>query len=94
MATVTIWTKSYWLTVLERVLRGAAIGALLVLGDSVLTGSLNAFDIDWATLGGYALGGALLALIFSIAGNAVSKNGPAFISHEQVKPELPAPADS
>ncbi len=86
---MTIWTKSYWMSTLERVIRGAVIGALLFLGDAIWDGQLNVFNIDWSELLGYTLGGALLSLLFSLAGNAYSKNGPAFIRTEQVQPPLP-----
>ena len=88
--TMTIWTRSFWEATAERIIRGAVIGALLFLGDAVITsGQLNVFLVDWLQLFGYALGGAFLSLLFSIIGNAASKNGPAFIKSEQVVPPLP-----
>lgn len=88
---MTIWTKSFWQATLERIVRGIAIGALLYLGGSFISadGQLNALAIDWVTLLGYGLGGGLLSLLFSIIGNGVSKNGPAFVKSEQVIPPLP-----
>ena len=92
---MTIWTKSFWKSVVERLIRGATIGVLLFLGDEVITtGRLNVFTLDWLQLFGYALGGAFLAFLLSIFGNAYSKNGPAFITTEQVVPPLPAPKGS
>jgi len=71
--------------------RGAAIGALLYLLGNFISadGQLNALSVDWLELLGYTLGGALLSLLFSVAGNAKSKNGPAFTDRLQTVPPVP-----
>ena len=61
---------------LERALRSAAASVLsiLVVGDGVL----DAFNVDWQTAGGVALGAAVVSVLMSIAGQTATGNGPAF----------------
>lgn len=88
-----MWTKRFWKVVAERVIRGAVAGvsAVWLAGDVV-------FDVtnvnSWQDIGSAAVGGAFSALILSLGGNAVTKNGPAFTRNEQIMPpvETPPPA--
>lgn len=84
---MSIYERAFWRAAGERMMRGAGIGGLLYLGDQfgdvVAAGALNAFDLRWALIG-YMLGGALISLLFSLAGNASSGNGPAFNSVEVI----------
>lgn len=48
----------------------AAQGAILAIGgDSV---SANALTIDWSTVGGMALGGAVLSVLINVARGGIS----------------------
>jgi shikimate kinase len=80
---VSIWDKAFWAATVERMLRGFAIAALGVLGG-------EAFDaingVDWVNVLGIGAGGAVLSLLFSLAGQAVSGNGPSFVQAETVQP--------
>lgn len=66
-----IASKTYWKRTLELAIRGGAMGALFVLapttGDLITSGSFNSFDADWRKVAGYALGGMILSLLFSLA---------------------------
>ena len=88
---MSIWTKDFWTSTGERVVRTAAQGALISLGDSAVEAlQVNAFALDWAQLGGYAAGGGLLAFLFSLAGNLYSRTGPSFTQAEVAVDNVPA----
>ncbi len=92
-----IWTAEFWKATAERALRTAAQAAILVLvGDVYQSVQLDAFAVDWLRALSFALGGAILAVLFSIAGNAASKSGPSFGDTEVVQPavQLPNPPGS
>lgn len=87
-----IWTAEFWKATAERALRTAAQAAILVLvGDAYEFAQLNVLTVDWWQLLGFSLGGALLAVLFSIAGNAASKSGPSFGDTEVVQPAVQLP---
>jgi hypothetical protein len=83
-----IYKRAFWAATGERMVRGAAIGGIIYLGNQGIdviqaNGALNAFDLTWAFLG-YILGGAVLSLLFALAGNAASGNGPSFNQTEVI----------
>jgi hypothetical protein len=89
-----IWTTEFWKATAERAIRTACQAALLVLvGDTYAYVRLDAFGIDWVRAIGFFLGGALLSILFSIAGNATSKTGPSFGNTEIVQPAVKLPND-
>ena len=59
----SVW-KEWAKAVAIRAARTAAEVAILVIGD----GMINAFDIDWINVIGYAIGGAVLAVLFGLKG--------------------------
>lgn len=81
---MSLWSRAFWAATIERMVRGFAIAALGILGG-------EAFDairgVDWQNVLGIGAGGAILSLLFSLAGQAVSGNGPSFISSETVDPQ-------
>lgn len=80
-----MWSKKFWKAVAERVIRGAAAGisAGYFAGDVVF----DAFNVNtWGDIGSLAIGGAFSALVWSLIGNAVTKNGPAITTTETVNP--------
>ena len=89
----TIWTRSYWSSLLERVL------ATLL---QIVIGFLTAFVANGSTFNGWdwkntltaIVVGTVLSLLKGILANLATKDGPSLLHTEQVKPELPAPADS
>lgn len=85
-----MWTKDFWKATVERIVQGAALAVFGgFFGGDVVFNSLN-FN-TWADVGSVAIAGAFGALVLSLAGNAVSGNGPAFTKVEVVDPNGPAP---
>jgi hypothetical protein len=76
-----MWTKSFWKATTERVVRGgaAAVAGGLFAGDWV-------FDVmsvnTWNDALSLFVGGGLASLVFSLAGNAITGDGPAFTNEE------------
>lgn len=66
-----IWTLAYWKSTLELVIRGAAIAAVTAMGGSVM----DAWHLDWKTIGGMALSGAVLSLLTSLSSASVGAKG-------------------
>jgi hypothetical protein len=60
-----MFTPIFWRRSAELALRTAAQCALLTIGAD----TLDAFSVDWAQVGGFAVGGALLSLLTSMAGS-------------------------
>ncbi len=61
-----MFTVAFWRDAGERALKTAA--QAVILGLSLGEG-FNAFDVDWQLGLGFALGGALLSLLTSVASN-------------------------
>jgi len=59
----TMFTVKFVRDAAERALSTAAQSAILVLGAD----QLDAINADWRTVGGFALGGAVLSLLKAIA---------------------------
>lgn len=76
-----IWTGDFWKAALERMVRGFAIAAITVLGHDAIDAIGG---VDWINVVSFGLGGAVLSLLFSLAGNATSGNGPSFTSTEAI----------
>ena len=93
MAGLTIWTKSFAIAALERV-----ISTFL----QVLIGFLTAYVGNGSTFKGWDWQNTLVSIAVAtvlaaakgILANLATKDGPSLTHAEQVKPELPAPADS
>lgn len=58
----TIFSVRFWKRAAERATKTAAQAALLALGGDVI----NAWHVDWATIAGVGLGGAVLSLLTSL----------------------------
>lgn len=59
-----MWSAAYWLEVLDRAVKSAAQAVILGLG---LGEGLNAFEVDWMLALGFAIGGAALSVLTSLA---------------------------
>ena len=57
-----IWTANFWKQTAEQSVKAAAIAATLVLGAE----QVNALTVDWAKVGGFAAGGAVLSVLLSL----------------------------
>lgn len=69
----SIFGVRFWRDACERAIKTSAQAVALALGG----GAFNALTVDWATIGGSALGGALLSLLTSIGSNAIGDRGSA-----------------
>lgn len=65
-------TRAYWLAVLERAVKTAAQSALLVVGAD----QINAMHAAWGDVFGFAVGGFVLSVLFSLASTGLGGNGP------------------
>lgn len=65
-----MYTPKFWAIVKDRALRTAAQAAIIALGFNASDHSelpvLDAFAADWVRVGSAAVGGAILAVLFSI----------------------------
>lgn len=72
-----MFSWSFWADALDRAIKTAAQVALLViLGPNVAdaaSGTFNAFSIDWGPVAGYALGGFILSVLFSVLSSNLGK---------------------
>ena len=90
----SIWTPDFWRATAERCIRTGAQAGLLTLGqDAYESLQVDALHIDWMQLVGFVLGGVLLALLFSLAGNVVSRTGPSFTQAEVAPDSLEPPVN-
>lgn len=96
MAGLTIWTKSFALSLAERVLATFLMAFLAITGldagGAIGRDGLN--NVDWvdALIGAAIAAG--LSLIKGVIANLITKDGPSLSHAEKVTPPLPAPADS
>ncbi len=81
-----LFTKRFWYDALERAIKTFAQSAVLAIGAS----QLNVFALDWKNLAGFALGGAILSILTSMAGVGVGEKGTA--SLVKLPPAEPQPA--
>lgn len=58
-----MFTKSFWKKAVERASKSAGQSALLAIGAD----QVNALSADWQTVAGFALGGAALSVLTSLA---------------------------
>lgn len=72
-----IWSVQYWKSVAELVIRGAAIGAVTGMGGS----ALDAWHLNWGTIGGMALSGGFLSLVTSLSSSQVGQKGSPLMTH-------------
>jgi hypothetical protein len=66
-----MWTTDFWKATAELAVRGAASAALLAIGAE----QVNALVTDWGTVGGFALGGAVLSVLWSLGSSPFGKPG-------------------
>lgn len=58
----TMWSLAYWKSTAELAVRAAASGAVLAIGAD----RLDVFHAHWPTVGGFALGAAVLSVLGSL----------------------------
>ena len=74
-----IWNKEFWRDATERAIKTFA-QVILAIGAA---GALNAFQVDWVTVIGVALGATLLSYASSIVSAEIRKTHTASL----IKPE-------
>jgi hypothetical protein len=67
---MSIWTGAFWKATTERAIATAAQVAVLVIGADMA----NVIAVDWAEVGGFAAGGAVLAVLKALAAGAGDGN--------------------
>ena len=83
-----MFTIVFWRAALERMVRGAAVavGAAYFAGDVVF----DALNVGtWSDVGSLAIGGAFGSLVLSLAGQALTGNGPSLTNQETTPPAPP-----
>lgn len=73
-------TREFWSDTFGRAIRTAAQAAVLALAVNVSsapdgTNLLDALGTDWARVGSFALGGAILATLTALAASQVGEKG-------------------
>lgn len=71
-----IFSLQYWKNTAELVIRGAAIAAVTAMGGSVI----DAWHLDWKTVGGMAASGAILSLLTSLSSATVGEKGSPLVT--------------
>lgn len=71
-----MFTAAFWKSAAERAAKTAAQAAVLVIGAD----QVNAFAADWGDVAGFALGGAALSLLTSIASSPFGNTGTASLT--------------
>ena len=75
-------TSGFWIATAERAVKTAAQATIAAwaVGD----GLTSAFNIDWTSAAGIALGGAVLSVLSSIASIPIGGTGPSATTVENV----------
>lgn len=71
--------REFWRAMRERALVTAAQAWLLYVGAA---GPFDAFKFDWLESAGFAVGGAVLAVIKGLAAHKITGDGPSLSSAE------------
>lgn len=80
--TDTIFSISFWRTTAELVLRGAAVAAATAMGGSLV----DAWHLNWKTIGGMALSGGLLSLVTSLSSSQIGQKGSPLVTEQKPAP--------
>lgn len=79
----SIFTRAFWSATGERAVKTLAQTAASVL---ITAGVSGALDADWKGVASASALAAIISVLTSVAGNAVTKTGPSFGNAEQVVP--------
>jgi|AntAceMinimDraft_12_1070368.scaffolds.fasta_scaffold08008_8 hypothetical protein len=82
-----MFNKKFWIAASERAAKTFAQAAVLaILGTGMMAASdvtVNAFTVDWLTVLGFAVGGAVLSYLTSVISAPMGKNvGPSLADEE------------
>lgn len=90
---MTIWTKSYALALLERII-ATFLQIIIGFGTAYAQNGFTFEGWDWKNTLIAIVVGTVLSLAKGLLANVITKDGPSLSHAEQVEPSLPAPADS
>lgn len=84
-----MFTRKFWKAATERALKSGAQFVALTIGGGAIAGAagnetVNAFLLDYPTLGGVFLGGALVSYLTSVISAPVGGDGPSLTSAETI----------
>ena len=71
-----LFTKTFWMETIERAIKTSA---QFVIGAGILGEGVDLFTVDLATLGGFALTGAILSALTSLASIGIGSKGSASV---------------
>ena len=85
-----MFTKAFWIAASERATKSGAQFVLLTIGGGIAAGAagdetVNALLLDYPTLGGVFLGGALISYLTSLISAPIGGNGPSLTNTETLK---------
>lgn len=83
-----MFTFLFWRAAIERAGKTACQAGLLVIGAD----RFNVLDMDWANLGGFMAGGAVLSILTSVASSKIGDAGPS-VAGETLTGNVAAEAD-
>jgi hypothetical protein len=83
---VSIFTVLFWKAAAERALKSAAQGAILA---GVGVAKFDALHASWETIGGAALGAAVLSVLTSVASDALTDGAGPSLTDAEVLPRSP-----
>ncbi len=66
-----MFTWTFWRQALERAIKTLAQSAILAIG----AGEFNVFQLNWQTVGGFAVGGMMLSILTSLASLPAGPDG-------------------
>ena len=69
-----IFTARFWRQTTERAIKSAAQASILAIGQDVAT--FDVFAASWQNVAGFALGGAVLSVLTSVASSSVTGGTP------------------
>lgn len=78
----TIWSVQFWKNTAELAIRGASIAAVTAMGGSLV----DAWHLDWKTIGGMAVSGAFLSVVTSLSSGQVGQKGSPLVTVVAPKP--------
>ena len=91
-----MFSKAFWRAAAERALKSGAQFVVLTIAAGAIAGAgdaeaqvVNAFLLDWPTLGGVFLGGILMSVLSSIITAKVTDGNPSAVSAEVLSPPAP-----
>jgi hypothetical protein len=74
----SMWTVQFWKNTIELAVRGAAITGGTAMGGS----AFDIWHLDWKTISGFALSGAVLSTVASLSSIEVGAKGSPLVTKQ------------